>query len=216
MIPLMNNRETGSSPKSTVAIRVALIAVFAALAIGGNYVLSVIPNVELSSVMVFLSGFLFGSVIGALVGAIAMIIYQLWNPWGAFIPPIGLAVIACTIFIGIVGGILGKSLQKLSYSDSRWFLLPAIFGILLTLFFDLVTNFAYSLTFVTPFIATIIIGAPFLLIHIISNAILFALLTQPVTRAVHQLQLRQLQVYQKSSKTPRKIQSNYRGDFYWN
>ena len=90
---------------NNLAMNVALIAILAALAIGGNYALAAIPNVELSSVMVFLSGFLFGPVVGILTGLIAMTIYQLWNPWGAFLPPIGFAVIGCTIFIGLVGGI---------------------------------------------------------------------------------------------------------------
>jgi LytS/YehU family sensor histidine kinase len=192
------------SPKGTVAIRVALVAIFAALAIGGNYVLSAIPNIELSSIMVFLSGFLFGPVIGAFVAFIAMIIYQIWNPWGAFIPPIGLAVIGCAVFIGIIGGILGKALQRFDYSDTRWFLLPALFGILLTLLFDLITNFAYSVTFGMPFIVALITGLPFTAVHVISNAILFGLVTQPVTRAVHQLQLRQFKLQQYTVKNARK------------
>jgi uncharacterized membrane protein len=207
MINLSKNGGEYVSQKSTMAIRVALIAILAALAIGGNYALAALPNVELSSVMVFLSGFLFGSFVGALVGFIAMVIYQLWNPWGAFIPPIGLAVIGCTVFIGIVGGILGKALQRLDYSDSRWFLLPALFGILLTLFYDLVTNLAYSISFVVPFIATLLLGLPFTIIHVISNAILFGLLAQPVTRAIQQLQLNQLQTNKNSIITKTKIQS---------
>ncbi len=189
-------KENGGEPLSsdkTIAIRVALIAIFAALAIGGNYALSAIPNVELSSVMVFISGFLFGPVIGSLVGFIAMVIYQVWNPWGAFIPPIGLAVIGCTIFFGIVGGILGKALQRLDYSDWRWFLLPALFGVLLTLLYDLVTNFVYSFSFGVPFIIALITGFPYLLVHVISNGLLFGLLTQPVTQAIDHLQLSYLQ-----------------------
>jgi LytS/YehU family sensor histidine kinase len=191
LIIVKDNGGEALHPKRTVAIRVAFIAIFAALAIGGNYALSALPNVELSSVMVFLSGFLFGPFIGALVGFIAMLIYQFWNPWGAFLPPIGLAVIGCTIFIGIVGGILGKALHRLDQSDSRWFLVPALFGVLLTLFYDLVTTFAYSFTFAIPFIVTILTGLPFMIIHIASNTVLFGLLTQPVTLAVHQLQLNQ-------------------------
>ena len=143
--------------------------------------------------MIFLSGFLFGPIIGALVAFVAMTIYQLWNPWGAFIPPIGLAVIGCSIFIGIVGGILGKAMQRLEYSDTRWFLLPALFGVLMTLFFDLVTTFAYSITFVIPFFVAFFTGLPFTVIHMVSNALLFGLLTQPVTRAVRQLKLAQFQ-----------------------
>ena len=205
---MKDNGGEPSPPKRTGAIRVALIAILAALAIGGNYALSAIPNVELSSIMVFLSGFLFGPIIGALVGFIAMLIYQLWNPWGAFLPPIGLAVIGCTILTGIVGGILGKAMQRLDHSDSRWFLLPILFGILLTLFFDLVTNFVYSFTFGTPFIVVLIFGLPFMMAHIPSNAVLFGLLTQPVTKAVHQLQLNQFPHRQHILKTKKKIHSH--------
>ena len=183
-----------------MGIRVALIAILAAMAIGGNYALSAIPNVELSSVMVFLSGFLFGPFIGALVAFIAMLIYQLWNPWGAFIPPIGLSVIGATIFIGILGGILGKAIQRLEYSDTRWFLFPAIFGLLLTLLFDILTTFAYSITFGISFSVAFITGLPFMAIHMVSNALLFGLLTQPVTRAVHQLQIKQFQTLNQTKK----------------
>jgi hypothetical protein len=196
------------TPKNGMAIRVALIAVLAAMAIGGNYALSAIPNVELSSVMVFLSGFLFGAFIGAIVGFISMSIYQLWNPWGAFIPPIGIAVIGCTIVIGIVGGIIGRALNRLTYSDNRWFLLPSLFGILLTCFFDLVTTFAYSVGFGIPFIVALVTGLPFMVIHSISNAILFSLLTQPVTRAIDYLKVTPFQHHADKIKAKKKINSH--------
>lgn len=201
---MKNSLADKPSQKSPLAIKVALIAILAAMAIGGNYALGAIPNVELSSVMVFLSGFLFGTLIGAFVGLISMTIYQLWNPWGAFIPPIGLAVIACTMFTGIIGGILGQSLRTLTYTDKRWFLWPAVFGILTTFLFDIVTNFAYSLTFVVPFLIALIAGLPFMVIHIISNALLFGLLTQPVSRAVSQLHfgIRLNQAPSTKTKTP--------------
>jgi uncharacterized membrane protein len=193
------------APRKGMAIRVALIAVLAAMAIGGNYGLSAIPNVELSSVMVFLSGCLFGPFIGAIVGFIAMSIYQMWNPWGAFIPPIGAAVIGCTIVIGIVGGIIGSALNRLAYSDDRWILLPCLFGILLTLFFDLVTNFAYTVGFGIPFTIAIATGLPFMIVHIVSNAILFGLLTQPVTRAIDHLKMTPFQHHEDKIKAKKKI-----------
>lgn len=171
----------------------ALSAILAAMAIGGNYALALVPNVELSSVMVFLSGFLFGASIGAFVGLIAMTIYQLWNPWGAFIPPIGLAVIASTIFIGIVGGILGRNLTLKAKTSSEWIIWPAIFGVLTTIFFDLVTTFAYSLTFGIQYMIALLMGFPFTIIHILSNGILFGLLTLPLARVVTQLNIGQEQ-----------------------
>ena len=205
---MKENEGHSLAPRHGMVIRIALIAVLAAMAIGGNYALSAIPNVELSSVMVFLSGFLFGPFIGAFVGLIAMSIYQLWNPWGAFNPPIGIAVIGCTIVIGIIGGIIGSALKRLAYTDNRWFLLPGLFGILLTIFFDFTTNFAYSVSFGLPFIVTMITGFPFMVVHIVSNTILFGLLTQPVTQAVDQLNLNLFQQHRNRIKAKKQVKAH--------
>lgn len=205
---MKSTREDARLQTNTLAVNVALIAILAALAIGGNYALSAIPNVELSSVMVFLSGFLFGPFIGVLVGLIAMTIYQLWNPWGAFIPPIGLAVIGCTMFIGFVGGILGRSFQlsvKRGTIPLRWYLWPAFFGVMITLLYDLVTNLAYSITFGVPFVITLLAGLPFMIIHMVSNGVLFGLLTPAISRIAQQLNIGHLQFKtSESTKTNKK------------
>jgi uncharacterized membrane protein len=161
---------------------VALVAILAATGLGGNYVLSGTPNIELSSVMVFLSGFLFGTPVGALVGLITMTIYQIWNPWGAFIPPIGLAVIFCTTFTGIVGGIAGRNVNVSRNIDrNRLTFSAATLGVLTTLFFDLVTNFAFSITINQSYVLILWLGLPLMLVHMISNGILFGLLVPSVT-----------------------------------
>ena len=161
---------------------VAFVAILAATGLGGNYVLSGAPNVELSSVMVFLSGFLFGTPVGALVGLVAMTIYQLWNPWGGFIPPIGLAVIFCTTFTGIVGGMAGRNNYLSRNVDKKWLTFSAaLFGVITTLFFDLVTNFAFSITINQSYVIILWFGLPFMLLHIISNGILFGLLVPSIT-----------------------------------
>ncbi len=161
---------------------VALVAILAATGLGGNYVLSGAPNVELSSAIVFLSGFLFGTPIGALVGLVTMTIYQLWNPWGAFIPPIGLAVIGCTTFTGIVGGMVGRNNYLSRNVDKKWLTFSAaLFGVITTLFFDLVTNFAFSITINQSYVIILWFGLPFMLLHIISNGILFGLLVPSIT-----------------------------------
>lgn len=176
--------------KHFTARKVAFVAIMAATALAGNYALSGVPNVEISSVLVFLSGFLFGSSIGALVGLISMSIYQFWNPWGAFIPPIGIAVIGSTILTGVIGGLLGKRLNFKSNASAQFFW-PAILGILSTLFFDTVTNYSYSITFGVPFIIALLTGFPFSIIHIPTNGFLFGLLTPPIILAVEQFNLRQ-------------------------
>jgi hypothetical protein len=183
-------KRIAESKSQFTARKVAFVAIMAATALAGNYALSGIPNVETSSVLVFLSGFLFGPSIGAMVGLITMSIYQFWNPWGAFIPPIGIAVIGSTILTGLIGGLLGKILNSKS-SASAQFLWPAIFGMLSTLFFDTATNYAYSITFGVPFIIALLTGLPFSIIHIMTNGFLFGLLTPPVIHAVEQYQIEQ-------------------------
>lgn len=163
---------------------------FAAVAVGGNYALAGVPNVEVSSVMVFLSGFLFGITTGTLTGLISMTIFEVWNPWGPFIPPIGVAVIGCTILIGVVGGITGKNLYYAETYDSKWFLGPGIIGVVSTLFYDLVTTFASSVTWGMAFSVALVFGLPFILIHVISNGILFSVLTPSIAKVVGHLHLR--------------------------
>jgi uncharacterized membrane protein len=166
----------------TRAWTVALVAILAATGLGGNYVLSGTPNIELSSVMVFLSGFLFGIPVGALVGLVTMTIYQIWNPWGGFIPPIGLAVIFCTTFTGIVGGIAGRNIYDSQNIDSkRLTISAALLGVFTTLFFDLVTNFAFSITINQSYTLILCLGLPLMLVHVISNGLLFGLLVPSVT-----------------------------------
>jgi hypothetical protein len=169
---------------------IALTAVFAAVAVGGNYGLAGVPNVEISSVMVFLSGFLFGITTGGLTGLIAMTIFQLWNPWGPFIPPIGVAVIGCTVLIGVVGGITGRNLNYSEIYESKWFFGPGMIGVVTTLFYDLVTTFASSITWSMDFGVALFFGLPFMLVHMISNGILFGVLTPPVAKAIGHLHLR--------------------------
>ena len=181
---------------------IALTAVFAAVAVGGNYALAGIPNVEISSVMVFLSGFLFGITTGSLTGLISMTIFQLWNPWGPFIPPIGVAVIGCTVLIGVVGGVTGRSLNYSEVYTSKWFLGPSMIGVVLTLFYDFVTTFASSITWSMSFSVALIFGLPFMLIHIISNGILFGVLTPPIANVVGNLNLR-INNIDKPAKTKR-------------
>lgn len=186
---MKENKGDSHSFEGSTAWKASLIAILAATALGGNYALSGVPNVELSSVVVFLSGFLFGITIGSLVGFTTMTIYQFLNPWGVFIPPIGGAVIACTVFIGIVGGIAGRNFQLSKMVGVGWVTGLAFLGVTTTLFFDLVTNYAYSITFHVPYLVALAFGLPFLLLHVTSNGLLFGLLTPPIAQIIQQIQL---------------------------
>jgi uncharacterized membrane protein len=187
---LVGSRRRKRDDKQRNAARsAALVAILAATALAGNYALIGFPNVELSSVMVFLSGYLFGSPIGASVGLFAMTIYQFLNPWGPFIPPIGLAVIGCTMLSGILGGIVGRTRRFRKPPNAQWYLGVALLGATFTLFFDFVTNYAYSIAFGVPFLIALAVAVPFSAIHLISNFLLFGLLIPPIQRAAQYLRI---------------------------
>jgi uncharacterized membrane protein len=178
-------KETRRDPARSAA----LVAILAATALTGNYALIGLPNVELSSVMVFLSGYLFGIPVGASVGLFAMTIFEFLNPWGPFIPPIGLAVIGCTMLSGILGGAVGSRRRLSKHTGAQWYAGVALLGAVFSIFFDLVTNYAYSATFGVPYLVALVMGLPFSAVHVISNLLLFGLLTPPVLRAAQYLRI---------------------------
>jgi len=72
-----------------------------------GFSLMFIPNIELITVMVFLSGIYLGIGWGALVGFTAMAIYSGLNPMGSGLsfPPLFLMQITGMAFAGIIGGL---------------------------------------------------------------------------------------------------------------
>ena len=66
--------------------------------------------------------------------------------------------------------------------DKKWLTFSAaLFGVITTLFFDLVTNFAFSITINQSYVIILWFGLPFMLLHIISDGILFGLLVPSIT-----------------------------------
>ena len=153
-------------------------SIFTALAIGLGFSLLMVPNVELISVVVFLSGLTLGVKWGILVGGTAELIFSVLNPFGSGLvfPPLLLSQIISMIIIGAVGGLLRplffkKALSKKSIAGL------AITGFILTFIFDSLTTLSYpfSAGFDLPqTIGIYISGIGFTFLHQISNAIVFA------------------------------------------
>ena len=173
------------------SIELSAISVFSALAIGGGYALSFVPNVEVMSFLVFSSGFIFGVKVGSLVGLISMTIYTTWNPWGGPIPVISLAQIFGMSLFGAVGGFYGSSYrQRVNFSIVDLLEIGFIAAIL-TLFYDIETSIAYAYAFglEKALLWVIIAGTPYMLIHVISNVFIFSFGMKPINRATKQFML---------------------------
>ncbi|MFW9850156.1 MAG: hypothetical protein ACFFF4_13550 [Candidatus Thorarchaeota archaeon] len=152
---------------------IAIAAIMTALAIVGNYIVVFIPNVELGTVILFVTAFVFGPIMGIWSTIIMSIIFSSINPWGGLIPQIWIAQIIGWFFVVLTGSIAGQSNSSMSLDTFSAGELGFI-GFMVTLIFDLITNVGYSVAFGIPYWLAIITGSVFMLVHVISNVILFA------------------------------------------
>jgi uncharacterized membrane protein len=169
------------------AIKIAKMGILIALAVGLNFVLLAIPNVELISFVVFSSGYLLGTIEGGIVGLLAMFIYSVFNPMGMSTLPVLVAQIVSMTLIGISGGLVGR-IKWFTQGKMVNFLLIGAIGFFLTLIYDFLTNLAWAYT--SGQILPVLIGGTFLsLVHTISNAVIFAVLA-PVIYKVKRLEVK--------------------------
>lgn len=163
--------------------RVSVIAIMSATALGGNYALASIPNVEMSTLMFFVVAYLFGPVSGLSCMMVVSLIYGIFNPWGVFIPQIWLSQVVGWMFTVLIGSML--------YGNRHNYRLTFILcGLLCTLLFDMLTNLGFAMIFGMPYINALIFGLPFMIVHVLSNMILFGL-SVPVINRIEILNIQQ-------------------------
>ena len=154
-------------------------AIFSAVAIGMGFSLMLIPNIELITVVVFLSGLYLGIWWGGLVGMTSMAIYSGMNPMGSGLsfPPLFAMQIIGMSLTGIIGGLVRPFFFVKQFNV---FLISslAILGFTVTLIYDMLTLIAYPIAAGLGFsgiLAALIKGLGFTLLHEISNAIVFVI-----------------------------------------
>ncbi len=147
------------------------------------------PNVEFTSLIVFLVGALFGIFFGATLGVLVMFINGFFSPWGfagAMLP----FQVSGMALVGIGGGIY-RWVRNNNY-DSRTIFETAVMGAFFTLTYDIITNFGVAVSQIgipiqIAFATAIISGAIFSVLHIGSNTIVFGLTFYPLTKAIKNL-----------------------------
>jgi len=168
--------------------KLVLMALFVAVAVSLNYLLIYIPNVKLFNFVIFTSGYLLGVWEGAIVGTMAMFIYTTFNPYNlGMFPP--LPLVAAQVFsmatMGAVGGLVFK-FRLFNFSKFSAYLLMASLAIVFTLFYDLLTTLSSAFLF-GKLLPTLIAGIPFTLVSLISNTIVFMVLTPLLPKLQHML-----------------------------
>jgi hypothetical protein len=168
--------------------RALLACLLAAVAASLGFALSGVPNVELVTLVVFVSGFLLGPLYGAGVGAAAATALSVFNPLGAALPPVVAAQAAGQALSGLCGGIAGPALARVPGRTAARLAAGAA-GLGLTVFYDVVTSAgAYvviagekSIEGLVKFVAA---GILFVGLHIVWNTVLFAAVLGAVLRVL--------------------------------
>ncbi len=138
-----------------------------------------IPNFEVLTLVVFCSGVLLGARDGVLVGAVTMLVYSLLNPYGAVHPLVTLAQVLGESAAGLGGAWFAAARGPERGAPARALLL-AIAALLLTVWFDVLTNLATGILFGQVRV-TLIGGIPFAAWHVASNIGLFVVLGTPLS-----------------------------------
>lgn len=146
------------------------MGLFSALATALTQALAAIPNLELTSLTLFLSGAFLGPASGALVGLLTSLGNSWVNPLGPSPPPLLFAQILAYGGLGALGGILAENLE--GFGRSRW----AAVGLGATLGFQALVQVGISQLSGLSVRALWITGAWYIAVHAVSNAVLFAVL----------------------------------------
>lgn len=164
-------------------MQVATVVILVALSIGTNYALAGVLNVKLMDLIAFTGGFLFGPLVGALIGILSWSLYGVLNPNG-FVPQIWVATMFSETIYGFAGGILRKASVNFDAKKLGHMIFLGSLGFLLTLSYDVLTNIAYAQVFGQSLLVAMVVGAPFTLVHEVSNALLFGICFIPLLSAL--------------------------------
>ncbi len=167
---------------------IALVVVFTALCLAIQLSPRP-PNVEFTSFFTFTVGFVFGSLVGVVFGGFVMFVNGFFSPWGFAGLNLPFQIVGMAI-VGLAGGLYRRYLRN--YRSTSFWIEVAILGAFLTEVYDLITNFGVAVSYIivgmNPALAVITAlayGAPFSLIHVVSNAFVFGAMFFPLIKALN-------------------------------
>lgn len=176
----ISNHSTWLERKS---FRITLISTFSALAIVLGYLLAYIPNIELFTLTIFLSGFILGKRDGMIIGLLSSFIFCFFNPFGA--SPLPLLAFQLTHYsiTGLIGALTGDLLQKkvsFELNDDLYkisvMIIFGFIGALITVSFQIFSSLVDVLSYfgtINEFVPYFLTGIIFTAIHIIGNTLGF-------------------------------------------
>jgi len=176
-------RVTSSVWLERKTLRIALIGTFTALSIVLGYLLAEIPNIEVFTMMIFLSGFIMSKKEGAIIGLLSGFIFTTFNLLGTsiIIPQLFVYLLIHYSMTGALGGLAKDFLRKKEYfkptEDLYIFRIMLLFGFLgaiITFIFDILSTYFFLSSITVSitldyFLASYLYSIGFTTVHLIGT-----------------------------------------------
>ena len=167
---------------------IAFIGVFIAMVVGLGYSLVLVPNVELVTAMIFLSGVLMGVKRGMIVGIVGEFIFSSINPVGSglLFPPMLVAQVVAMGVVGATGGVLQNYIIKCE-PKLRHTITIGIVGFILTFIYDAFVSLAFPIAAgfkSREILGVVAAGIAFNAVHLVANTAVFIILVPVAAKRV--------------------------------
>ena len=199
-VEILNSERVNSSVwLERKTFRISLIATFTALAIVLGYAMAYIPNIEVFTLMIFLSGFIMGKKEGAIIGLLSASIFTFFNPFGSSPPLLFIYQLIHYSLTGLSGGLAKNFMLNRKFfkpkEDLYVYQVMVIFGVIggiLTFLFDILSTLFGGFTVSTSidyFIASYLLGivTMFTPVHLIGNILGFVFLLPGLIQVITKL-----------------------------
>ncbi|MFX0022938.1 MAG: hypothetical protein ACFE9S_11485 [Candidatus Hermodarchaeota archaeon] len=189
--------EKDSSWLHRTSLHIALISTFTAITIVLGYLLIYLPNIELFTLFIFLSGFILGKNEGYVVGSLSSLIFCYFNPFGSSPIPLLIFQIFHYSLTGFIGGLIKSICQKKRFFKSggdfykpSFMVLFGLIGALLTVNYQIISSIIHVLSFLgtlNEFLPYFLSGIVFTIIHIIGNTLGFIFILPGLIQLINKM-----------------------------
>jgi uncharacterized membrane protein len=173
--------------------KICLMALFVSAGVSLGFALAQLPNVELVTATIFLSGYFLGIKEGILVGILTEALYSLLSPYGLAAPPLFLAQIVSMGAAGAAGALFHQHQSKIKINGS---IQLGIIGFGVTLLFAVLTTLSFVLLIefsIHRLIGSFFYGLGFYITHLATNTLIFALLIPVIIKGLDKLKIESFQ-----------------------
>lgn len=197
IVDLEIEKENHSVWLETKSFRIALVSTFTALGIVLGYLLAYIPNIELFTLTIFLSGFILGKRDGMIVGFLSSLIFCFFNPIGASPLPLLAFQLTHYTLTGLIGAFTKDLLKNRKFLRNNndlytisMMIILGILGAIITISYQVFSSLVDVLSYfgtIEEFGPYFLTGIPFTIVHITGNTLGFIFILPGLIQLVQKM-----------------------------